>query len=623
MKLEKEYLEKLVSEPSDAQFLENVFSQTPEFPFLDKLNKNLKKQVTLAVKFEKLLDGTLSAEQLEEDMNVTGEVKVVYKGYYIRGEISLTNLHEMLAFFGCNNNPKNDIVNDAYIFGAKNYKIFVAKNQYENNSKNLALLCVYDSREQVEAVTKEYFDFVSEINEMTDDEVLKLSYDVDELNYAKPYNDFNTNKDLFEIQDALFTTYTANPFDTILTLALVYRLRSYGWDKNYIFYASDGGKAFNVLSSTANIKISKLNIQKLVDSKHLDDNLDLTEKGRSVLLLMNYFSPMQTNNLGNYYAPLNYYTGIKEIPTDNFVSVNYENKLFFGIKDEFFVSEKCLSGMAKSYFRDDTQYNGFLNNMLNDFKRGREVGYAPNIQLSKNNTIDFEICQSLFNTFANDTLDTLGGLIMIKGYESAEPMFVNSLVFRLIKNNHYNISPFVSTVNKDYVVFKDNETNETVGIIKTKNFACQKGIISTQDRMALVKKLSNYYNDKVFSGLEISSNYPLILGQGFIEKAQLSVDDFNKLLSVPFAELKTILRGINRDTYYNDLNEMEVVHRIIQERKSDYDEFVNSVKQSMNDKLSTLEIIYNHFVEIGNADKQSYYQNVIADYKNKIDNFVI
>ena len=308
---------------------------------------------------------------------------------------------------------------------------------------------------------------VDESTEMTEDELIKLSYDVVDLPYTENYKDFNTNNDLLEIQDALFKTYERNPFDFIITLALIYRLRILGWDKQYINYVSENNKGFNILSAATNVNISKMNIEYLLKNNYINEDYNLTESGRIVLLLINHVSPVQANNLGNFYVPLSYYYNISSIDKNNFVNIKIDNQILYGIKDEFFVCKDALVTLSDKVFADDSDYNTFILNSTNNLHRGREIGYTPNINISDSESLDFEICQPLFNTFNNDVLDTLGGLIMIKPYNSKEPIYVNSLIFRLLKKTHYNISPFISGVNDEYVLFKDNVTNEIVGLIKT------------------------------------------------------------------------------------------------------------------------------------------------------------
>lgn len=623
MKVEREYLSKIVNDEGAVDFAEKIFTEPNQFDFLDKLNKNIKKQIKTAVNFEKFADGVMSDDDFMKSLEGTGKFSTKSKGYFIKGNITHENLHHIIAFLGCNNNPKQDTVNNSLIYFSKNYRLFVEKSNYDSENKNIAFLYVYETPEEVNGLFNTYFSSVEEMKEMNEEDILKLSYDITDFPYSDTQKDYASNYDMLAIQNALYSTYSQNPFDFIGTLALLYRLKALGWDKNYIMFASDSGKAFNVLGSSANIKINKVKIQSLIDTKFVDDNLDLTESGRTAMSLLNYFSPMSSNNLGNYYASMSYYASISGIDKNNFVSVTTENSVLFGIKDEFYVCEDCLGNFPKTAFTDDSQFKNSFLNSINSMERAREIGYAPNLQLDSSETIDINICQPLFNTFRSEELETIGGLIMIKTYNSKEPIFVNSLIFKLIKRSFYNISPFVSNVNNDYIIFKNNENDKIVGIIKTKNFSCQKEIMGTQDRLALLKKATNYFNDKLYKGLELNENRPVILGVGYIEKAQLSIEDFNSLLKVSFRELKTIVRDINKSSYYNELNEMEIIQRIIEERKSEYADFVNSVKEAMGERLKGLEIIYNYFVELGNQEKQSYYSDVIASYKSKIDSFVI
>ena len=337
--------------------------------------------------------------------------------------------------------------------------------------------------------------------------------------------------------------------------------------------------------------------------------------------LINYFVQTLSNNLGNMFASMNYYLNNKEIKREDFISVNHDSTNLYGIKEDFFVCEKCLGGLSKSSFHSNTQYNGFLSNLINSLERGREIGYAPNLQINSN--LDFEVCQKLFNTFNDDILDAIGGLVMIKTYMSDEPIFINSLIYRLVKNKYFNITPFISKSNKDYIVLKDNESGEIVAVIKTKTFSCQKEAIGTQDKLLLMKKLINNHNSKIYGGLDVNESYPSILGFGFIEKAQLTIEDYNNIKNTPFNNLRSTIRQINKDLYFNDLNESDIIQKIISQRKSEYEDFVNNIKDIMNEKLKAIEIILNHFIDIGNQEKQEYYNIVIDDYKNKINKFVL
>jgi hypothetical protein len=304
---------------------------------------------------------------------------------------------------------------------------------------------------------------------------------------------------------------------------------------------------------------------------------------------------------------------------ENMLSISTGNSSLFGIRDEFFVDETALMGMATGMFSNDANYSLSIANSVSNLKKAKAVGYTSNISFT--NTLDFEICQELFNTFNNDMYNVIGGLVAIKTYNSIDTYFVNSLIYRLLSRNG-KITPYISESNKSFVIFK-NASGNIIGIVKTKDFSCHKDYIGTQDISLLINKISKTYSVKLNHGINYVDETPTVLGEGYVEKAEISIEDFNKMILVPFKELRSTLNLLNKDNYFSELNETEVLNKIIDQRKSDYHSFVEGVKDDMRKKLKAVEIIYNYFVSVGNEDKKSYYADLIQNYNNKIDNFRI
>ncbi len=409
----------------------------------------------------------------------------------------------------------------------------------------------------------------------------------------------------------------------LLTLGLIYRLRVLGMNKDYINYMAENNRGFNVLNSTVHIIINKTYVERLVESAYIsEEDYSITETGRAALLLLNYITPMKANNFGNFFSLIEYIVSSQKIDKSNIVSVNVENNVLYGIKHEFFVDEKCLSSMTKGMFSTDSAYNTAVLNSINTLDKARAVGYASNITISNTKSLEFEICQELFNTFNDDSLNIVGGLVSIKTYRG-ETVFINSLIYKLISKNYSHLVPYVSGVDTSRVVFKDEQTGIIVGMIKCKKFSCQKEFIGTHDLNILKDKVYKNFSSKLTDGLNIAENLPVIVGSGFIEKAELNVEDFNKLLSVSFKDLRNTLRIVNKDNYFSDLDEGAVVSKIINERKGEYETFVSGIKEEMSKKLKALELINEYYIETQNAEKVQYYTDLIEDFSNKINNFHI
>ncbi len=616
MSMDKSYLKNLFGE-NLADFLENEFKDPSEYDFLNKYIKNFKKQISLSIDLDKVSNDEMSIEDFEKTLKSDIELTVKYKGVYVSGQIEERYFYEMISFFNCNVNPKLDTINNSLLFENSHYRIFV--NNIASDRKNVAILFKHEDKSDIESIIKIYFSN-SEIKDLDDDEVLKLSYDTSELEYQTSYYDYNTGSNLIDIQDALHNSYAHNPIDYLLTLGLIYKFKNLGWDKNYINFIASNNRAFNILNSKVNISLSRIYIEYLSENKYIDDeDYSLTEMGRTALSLLNYIVPMESFNYSNFFVSISNMISSQTILKENMLSISTGNSSLFGIRDEFFVDETALMGMATGMFSNDANYSLSIANSVSNLKKAKAVGYTSNISFT--NTLDFEICQELFNTFNNDMYNVIGGLVAIKTYNSIDTYFVNSLIYRLLSRNG-KITPYISESNKSFVIFK-NASGNIIGIVKTKDFSCHKDYIGTQDISLLINKISKTYSVKLNHGINYVDETPTVLGEGYVEKAEISIEDFNKMILVPFKELRSTLNLLNKDNYFSELNETEVLNKIIDQRKSDYHSFVEGVKDDMRKKLKAVEIIYNYFVSVGNEDKKSYYADLIQNYNNKIDNFRI
>ncbi len=616
MSMDKSYLKNLFGE-NLADFLENEFKDPSEYDFLNKYIKNFKKQISLSIDLDKVSNDEMSIEDFEKTLKSDIELTVKYKGVYVSGQIEERYFYEMISFFNCNVNPKLDTINNSLLFENSHYRIFV--NNIASDRKNVAILFKHEDKSDIESIIKIYFSN-SEIKDLDDDEVLKLSYDTSELEYQTSYYDYNTGSNLIDIQDALHNSYAHNPIDYLLTLGLIYKFKNLGWDKNYINFIASNNRAFNILNSKVNISLSRIYIEYLSENKYIDgEDYSLTEMGRTALSLLNYIVPMESFNYSNFFVSISNMISSQTILKENMLSISTGNSSLFGIRDEFFVDETALMGMATGMFSNDANYSLSIANSVSNLKKAKAVGYTSNISFT--NTLDFEICQELFNTFNNDMYNVIGGLVAIKTYNSIDTYFVNSLIYRLLSRNG-KITPYISESNKSFVIFK-NASGNIIGIVKTKDFSCHKDYIGTQDISLLINKISKTYSVKLNHGINYVDETPTVLGEGYVEKAEISIEDFNKMILVPFKELRSTLNLLNKDNYFSELNETEVLNKIIDQRKSDYHSFVEGVKDDMRKKLKAVEIIYNYFVSVGNEDKKSYYADLIQNYNNKIDNFRI
>ncbi|MBK7362956.1 MAG: hypothetical protein IPJ01_11730 [Micavibrio sp.] len=617
MSIEKDSLVNLFGNAT-ADFLDKEFKNPSQYAFINRYIKGLKKKISLSVSVDKVADDKMTLDEFENSLKSNILVNAKYNGYFIKGSIVEADLYELLCFFNCNNVPKVDVTNNSLLFYNNQYRIFI--NNFDSSEKNIAILFKIDSNDSIKNVLNTYFSKVDEIKEMNENDVIKLSYDIEDLDYKSGYSDYNTGANLLEVQDALFKTYSYNPIDYLLTLGLIYRLKILGWDKSYIDYIAVNNRGFNILNSNTHIKLNKGYVDNILNLGYIDNEYSITESGRSALLLLNHITPIGTNNYSNFYATVSNIVSSQKIPKDKLVSIGINNNTLFGIRDEFYVGEKALSGMATGMFPNDSNYAVSISNSVNILRNAKAIGYTSNVTISNTKSLEFEICQNLFNTFNDESLNIFGGLIAIKTYNSKEFVYVNSLIYKLITTSYSDVTVYVSGSNSDYVLFKDG-SGETVAIIKSKNFSCQKEFIGTQDLALLLNKITKDYNVSLFRGLNISENQPNIIGVGFIEKAELSPEDYKKLLSVPFKELRSALGIINKDNYFSELDVNEVIAKVISERKLDYDKFESDVKEQMGKKLKALEVINEYYVSTGNEEKKTYYFDIIESFKEKINNF--
>jgi hypothetical protein len=218
MNIEKNYLVDMFGGDL-ADFLENEFKEPSEYDFLNKYLKNLKRQISLSVNLDKVVDNEMSIDDFENTLKSGIELSVKYKGISVSGQIEEKYFYEMISFFNCNVNPKTDTVNNSLLFENNHYRIFV--NNIASDKKNLTILFKHESKEEIESVIRLYFKD-SEINDVNDEDILKLSYDIADLQYQSSYYDYNTGSNLIDVQDALYNSYSHNPIDYLLTLGLIY-----------------------------------------------------------------------------------------------------------------------------------------------------------------------------------------------------------------------------------------------------------------------------------------------------------------------------------------------------------------------------------------------------------------
>lgn len=70
--------------------------------------------------------------------------------------------------------------------------------------------------------------------------------------------------------------------------------------------------------------------------------------------------------------------------------------------------------MATGMFPNDSNYAVSISNSVNILRNAKAIGYTSNVTISNTKSLEFEICQNLFNTFNDESLNIFGGLIAIK-----------------------------------------------------------------------------------------------------------------------------------------------------------------------------------------------------------------
>jgi len=247
MSLEKDSLVNLLGS-ENADFLENQFKQPSEYAFINKYIKTLKKKISLAVSFDKVINDEITLDEFENSLKSDVSININYKGYFIKGSITDNNFYQLLSFLNCNIVPRVSGTDNAFIFNNEQYRLFV--NNFDSDNKNIAILFKKETKEDMSILLGLYFDDIEEIKEMDETEVLKLQIqDIDNLSYKTEYSDYNTGANLVEIQDSLYKTYSYNPVDYLLTLGLIYRLKQLGLDRSYITYIATNNRGFNILNS--------------------------------------------------------------------------------------------------------------------------------------------------------------------------------------------------------------------------------------------------------------------------------------------------------------------------------------------------------------------------------------
>ena len=70
-------------------------------------------------------------------------------------------------------------------------------------------------------------------------------------------------------------------------------------------------------------------------------------------------------------------------------------------------------------------------------------------------------------------------------------------------------------------------------------------------------------------------------------------------------------------------DENEIIAKTIKQRKGDYHIFESGVKEEMGKKLKALMVIQQYYITTGNAEKETYYFDLVERFKEKINNFKI
>ena len=179
MNIDKEALAGLFDEDT-ANFLNEEFSSNSEYDFVNKHLKRLKKQITLALSYEQVVDEKMTLDEFENSLKSDVAISSEYKGCFVSGAIAPSNFYSLLSFFGCNILPKIDDTNDAVVFYNDKYRIFVSN--FDSLNKRLAILFKDDSAEMVIDSMNSYFGKIEEATVMSEADAMKLSYDLEPLN---------------------------------------------------------------------------------------------------------------------------------------------------------------------------------------------------------------------------------------------------------------------------------------------------------------------------------------------------------------------------------------------------------------------------------------------------------
>jgi len=286
MSLDKDSLVNLLGS-QNADFLENQFQQPSEYAFINKYIKTLKKKISVAVSFDKVINDEITYNEFEDSLKSDVSININYKGYFVKGSITDNNFYQLLSFLNCNIVPRISGTDNALIFNNEQYRLFV--NNFDSEDKNIAILFKKESKEDMSILLGLYFDDIEEIKEMDETAILNLQIqDIDSLSYKTEYSDYNTGANLVEIQDSLYKTYSYNPVDYLLTLGLIYRLKQLGLDRSYITYIATNNRGFNILNSNTHIKLNQSLIESILGLGYIDDDystLDFAEVQHVVVLL--------------------------------------------------------------------------------------------------------------------------------------------------------------------------------------------------------------------------------------------------------------------------------------------------------------------------------------------------
>jgi hypothetical protein len=354
-------------------------------------------------------------------------------------------------------------------------------------------------------------------------------------------------------------------------------------------------------------------LENLLTLGFIDSNYGITETGRAVMATLNYALPVSANNFSNYYATLSYIILTNPDAKDKLVKLASADYSLYGIKDEFYVDEKCLLGYSKKIFAEDEANAASVINAVDKTEAAKAVGFVTNLYLDED-AGDLNLGYELFN----ELLNAAGGFIIIKPYQSGSVKIINSLIYRLVEKAHGNISAHVSTIDDDFVVLK-NKDLKVVATLKAKSYLLKKEFMGVQDLQLLHSKVSSL--EGFVNGLSVADNIPVIFGEGYVEIAEISKADFEKLLDTQFTDLRGVLAKMNTTDYFSELDVEDILDTIISKRSKEYDEFKKAMQSAISKKVSALEILLQHFTIAGNEEKKIYYADLVADWSAKSTNY--